>query len=1432
MAWETWEEDVEVARGGDVGTLGYITDTVITGPAKGLSLAVRGLLEMGAMPIDYLANTNLLTGIENIFEGDGFLATPDTKTALGDITSVITQFGVPYVGALKIANGLSKMKSGAGFTMTKLGSLSKAGKAAELTKRAGYFGGIGGVVDFAVSTPSELGTLSDITGITEQTDYSGLEGRDRAIETIKGKAKFGAEGAVLGAGVTLLPQAASLGFRYGIIPAAKTLGYVGGKALNVIDYPLTGAINAIVGTKDKSILQEAIIAGRTRLSDAGKKIAGDKEWRYVPAEGGLIDHVKRGIIKLRDQFDTYRGQDKAIRDIQVDLNLKFGAEQKTLTKIGEAIQEGHKDIVDKYKVIFNRDGDSLLKLQLEDNKVHNLLLATSKNEKREILKTIPKDVRKNVMRFDKLIDAAATRFSAFTSGITKKDALQSLAADYALYSKRNFAAFNNKKFEFNPLLEKNAIKEFKNIIRTGDKDVLAAVRQEAVKIAKGATSGKVYDDAYEQALDKFAKRDMLAYKQKVISGAESPEFAFNELNKMWNVTEKTKGEPLRAFKGEDLPDAVKRMLSVEKGRTGVELSKRGIKDSSGKLITEDVKTWSAINAGLDVALQQSKQMYGKKAFDGILKAGLRTGDNVNGAIFDAAAMARLGSKTRLVDLSKIGRKENFSDLVMTSDLFNGKYYAAPELAHALVGAKEATAGLYSLPFYKGLMTLKAGAQISKTILSPMTQIRNFTTAAMFPMASGLIGGRIGFKDAWRLTGEDIFAGAKTDIERIARIERLIERGVIDQNVNLAEMRRVLESAKNGKLDFQGLMNSPAMKKLTDVYQGADNYWKIYSDNFYQGALGTAFSRNGAMDATALMKMPAGSKKDAAQAAFFRNIDDWFTTVTGSRFEKINTFTGAAKTPLEALEEASAYLVTNTIPTYSKVPKLIENIRNLPLGNFIAFPAEILRTSSNIFSLGTRELTSTNPYIRQMGMRRLVGLSTVLGGVGYTVKKGAQYVTGVDDATMEAFQTYFAPTYQKNSTLIPMTAPDENGDFKYYNFSYSNPYDTLVAPVNAVIGAFSDGSLNKSTANEIIYNALFGELIGGDGQKRKGAIAEFITPFVTESIGTERVTDILPVGRNGKTRTGKVIYFEQDSPDVKLAKSINHVFGGLTPGAVTSAQRVWEGATGKFTDYGTQRDGVAEIAALMSGVRLEDAKPLSSMPFILTSYGKDKGLIRSKFAKTAYSARTSPENKIAAWKQYVLENYANQTQMFNTINAAEELGISSRELRKILEQRLTKTESKTLIRGEFKSPTYSVEAFEQIAKRLEGEDPFKADEIKEQNEIVMDIFKDSQKDLRDFELGRSMEELEQFIDQILSPGVEESREIVDTSVAPTGGAILERQAVLPVSPALTTPVNNTIVNNQMAAANTLGARYLGGINYNRMNTAQKADYADKVFKTTV
>jgi hypothetical protein len=54
--------------------------------------------------------------------------------------------------------------------------------------------------------------------------------------------------------------------------------------------------------------------------------------------------------------------------------------------------------------------------------------------------------------------------------------------------------------------------------------------------------------------------------------------------------------------------------------------------------------------------------------------------------------------------------------------------------------------------------------------------------------------------------------------------------------------------------------------------------------------------------------------------------------------------------------------------------------------------------------------------------------------------------------MERAKRSFVPIYERNSTLIPVSAPDENGNFKYINFSYSNPYDALIRPVNTVVNA--------------------------------------------------------------------------------------------------------------------------------------------------------------------------------------------------------------------------------------------------------------------------------------------------------------------------------------------------------------------------------------------
>ena len=459
----------------------------------------------------------------------------------------------------------------------------------------------------------------------------------------------------------------------------------------------------------------------------------------------------------------------------------------------------------------------------------------------------------------------------------------------------------------------------------------------------------------------------------------------------------------------------------------------------------------------------------------------------------------------------------------------------------------------------------------------------------------------------------------------------------------------------------------------------------------------------------------------------------------------------------------------------------------------------------------------------MGARRLVGLSTVLGGAGYTIKKGAQYVTGVTDDEMDAFQRSFAPQYQRNSTLIPVTSTDENGDFKFYNFSYTNPYDALVTPVNGVLGAFSEGRLRGDNATSIIMNSLFGGAV--DPSQRKGAITEFLSPFVTESIGTERAVDVTV--RGGRDSRGKLIYDPKiDSIDIIIAKSINHILGGLTPGAVTSAQKIWQGTTGQFTDYGTQRDAVDEFVALASGVRVEEAKPLSSIPFIVTSFNKDKQGIRSRFAETAYSAATTPEEKLASYKDFILNTYNSQNKMSTVLEDAKTLGVDTGKLRGLLEQRLTKIETQDLLNKKFKVPSYSKEAFSSAIKRLENVDPFQAAIVSEQNKVVQSIFRDLQRKLNNFPLGAPADIIDGYIEQLLTPGVEQTRELINNRVLPSspGPVNVQPRTELP-SQITGTPVNAQVLTSpqvQQFASTNLGQRY------NLLPTsAERSEFLDKV-----
>ena len=79
----------------------------------------------------------------------------------------------------------------------------------------------------------------------------------------------------------------------------------------------------------------------------------------------------------------------------------------------------------------------------------------------------------------------------------------------------------------------------------------------------------------------------------------------------------------------------------------------------------------------------------------------------------------------------------------------------------------------------------------------------------------------------------------------------------------------------------------------------------------------------------------------------------------------NAYTKAGREFTERqLKEEAADIVRNTVPNYAYVSDFVRALRRLPLGNFMSFPSEILRTTTNIAQRFIREIK--DPALRNIG----------------------------------------------------------------------------------------------------------------------------------------------------------------------------------------------------------------------------------------------------------------------------------------------------------------------------------------------------------------------------------------------------------------------------------------------------------------------------------
>jgi len=483
--------------------------------------------------------------------------------------------------------------------------------------------------------------------------------------------------------------------------------------------------------------------------------------------------------------------------------------------------------------------------------------------------------------------------------------------------------------------------------------------------------------------------------------------------------------------------------------------------------------------------------------------------------------------------------------------------------------------------YGSMQKLKGATQYAKTILSPLTQVRNVTSASMFALAQGNYGKGSSLGTSVNTVLRDVidkelklknitFLDLERDGKTLDFLVDMQKRGVIGSSAQLREIQDNLRKGLGyeskgdyvvgqikgdlelpGEVGGQGGKRSPEFKvtrrsKLgqffegplnvaEDLYRGGDDIWKIYNYFFELNKLKNA-RRKMHNDAIQQLKRTNRSPTLDQIAGAVTNADAQFARHVNYQ----GPLRGADSQLGEAINQFAADNVRNLVPNYELVPDVVKGLRGLPVGDFIAFPAEILRTGFNTLDVAMKELTSDSAAIREIGARRLTNAVFTFGVLGDGLTRFGQMMTDTSDEKLDAINRRAAP-WQRNAQLIPV-GQDKDGNPEVLDFSHTNPWATLSKPFHTVLKSLRTGTkLDKSgveNATTAIYEAM----------------GEFFEPFFGMSMIYDAFIDVLPkegitsfgVGRGGVTQSGAKIYKDADSKVMSIEKGFLHVLNTLKP----------------------------------------------------------------------------------------------------------------------------------------------------------------------------------------------------------------------------------------------------------------------------------------------
>ena len=248
---------------------------------------------------------------------------------------------------------------------------------------------------------------------------------------------------------------------------------------------------------------------------------------------------------------------------------------------------------------------------------------------------------------------------------------------------------------------------------------------------------------------------------------------------------------------------------------------------------------------MDTVSAQAELLSSLFTHKSILREGLKSGWIVT----DPSKFAKEGvqkwvAKT-LVPIKEIMRTSNIDIAkIYTPGVGKkaGNYYTTPEIAKALKEDALWTDFLLQQGWYKPILAAKTTAQLSKTVLSLMTQARNFETAMFFSIMQGHIGTHASVMEAMKFVfGDVIGKGRINPIAMNKKMKEWADVGILDTSIVGGEIKAVIGDLAKGKYSstddfFKALMNNPIFRKATEFYQGSDSIWKAYGYEFTKSQL--------------------------------------------------------------------------------------------------------------------------------------------------------------------------------------------------------------------------------------------------------------------------------------------------------------------------------------------------------------------------------------------------------------------------------------------------------------------------------------------------------------------------------------------------------------------------------------------------------------------